>query len=190
MTTFNSVQGIIVRAAAVGLLMSAASCGSSASEGASARRRASQLDSNDPAASVATNEVTPQRAGRDLGSVARGAARGPQDPTGSRPSTKEACDACQGLWAAHGIEAEEVCICKTSDEGRECIDGTDCQGECLLDGDAEFHVMEQGNPPRGYYRGRCAGYDTTFGCFRHIADDVQGQIPLTADEAGESICVD
>jgi hypothetical protein len=122
-------------------------------------------------------------------SIARASARASQDPP-TRPTTKEACDACQGLWAAHGIEPEETCICKTNDEGRECLDGNECQGECLLEGDPEFHVMDQGDPPRGYYKGRCAGYDTTFGCFRHIGDNIQNQLPLAADEAGESICVD
>jgi hypothetical protein len=113
----------------------------------------------------------------------------PQDPP-TRPTTKEGCDACQGLWATHGIEPDETCICKTSDEGNECIDGKACQGECLLDGDPEFHVMDQGDPARGYYKGHCAGYDTTFGCFRHIPDDIQTQLPLTASEAAEVICVD
>jgi hypothetical protein len=107
-----------------------------------------------------------------------------------RPSTKEQCDACQGLWAAHGIEPEETCICKASDEGRECTDGKDCVGECLLDEDAEFHVMDQGTPARGYYKGHCASHDTTFGCFRHIPADIQSQLPLTPEEAGEFICVD
>jgi hypothetical protein len=113
-----------------------------------------------------------------------------QDPPPTRPTAKEACDACQGLWAAHGIEVDETCICKTSDEGNECIDGKDCQGECLLDADAEFHVMDQGDPPRGYYKGHCAAYDTTFGCFRRIPDDIQSELPLASEEAGESLCVD
>jgi hypothetical protein len=126
----------------------------------------------------------------DPAMMARGSQRAPQDPTSPRPSNKEACDACQGIWAVHGIESEATCICKTSDEGQECIDGKDCQGECLLDEDSEFHVMDQSDPPRGYYRGHCAAYDTTFGCFRHIADGIGGQVPLTAEEAGENICVD
>jgi len=114
----------------------------------------------------------------------------PEDPPPPRPTTKEGCDACQGNWAAHGIAEEETCICKTNDEGHSCLDGNDCQGECLLDGDPEFHVMDQGDPPRGYYQGHCAGYDTTFGCFLHIPDDTQSQLPLTAQEAGAYVCVD
>jgi hypothetical protein len=50
--------------------------------------------------------------------------------------------------------------------------------------------MDPSDPPRGYFQGRCAGYDTTFGCFWHIADDIQTQLPLTREAAGEEICVD
>jgi len=50
--------------------------------------------------------------------------------------------------------------------------------------------MEQGDPPLGYYRGECAPYDTTFGCFMHIPDGVVDELPLTSDEASRTICVD
>jgi hypothetical protein len=113
----------------------------------------------------------------------------PGDPP-PRPTTKEACDACQGLWAVHGIEPAESCICKTNDEGLECRDGKDCQGECIVDGDAEFHVMDATTPPLGFYRGHCAAYDTTFGCFRHLPDGVQAQLPLLEEDASAFICVD
>jgi hypothetical protein len=112
----------------------------------------------------------------------------PQDPT--RPTTKEACDACKGIWAIHGIEPAETCICKTSDVGKDCLDGRDCQGECLIEGTPEFHVMEQGDPPLGYYRGQCAPYDTTFGCFLHIPDGVVNGLPLAPEDASQFICVD
>ena len=114
----------------------------------------------------------------------------PNDPPRPRPTTKEACDACQGLWAEHGIEPVDSCICKTNDEGRECLDGKDCQGECIVDRDAEFQVMDQSQPSLGFFKGHCAAYDATFGCFRHLADDVKSLLPLGADEASEFICVD
>jgi hypothetical protein len=122
------------------------------------------------------------------GSPTRISQLAPQDPP--RPTTKEACDACQGLWDVHGVEPVETCICKTSDFGHDCLDGKDCQGECILDGDPEFHVMEQGDPPLGYYQGHCAPYDTTFGCFSRIPDDVATALPLAAAEAAQMICVD
>src|SRR3954469_21108040 len=49
----------------------------------------------------------------------------PGEPT--RPTTKEGCDTCEGIWAVHGVEPVETCICKTSDVGKNCLDGRDCQ---------------------------------------------------------------
>ena len=159
-------------AACIGFLTIIAGCGS-APEGSTTRE--------------ADRE---QAAGPEMSSAAPVAQLSPNDPPPPRPTTKEACDVCQGLWAVHGIEPVESCICKTNDSGRECLDGKDCQGECIVDGDAEFHAMDSSQPPRGFFRGHCAAYDTTFGCFRHLPDDVQQQLPLVAEEASEFICVD
>ena len=129
-------------------------------------------------------------ASRDLDSTARRSQPTPQDPPPPSPSTIEECAACHGLWEVHGIEPVESCVCKVDDEGRDCTDGDDCKGECLLADDAEFHVMDQGDPPRGYYQGHCAPYDTTFGCFRHVPPGIQTEVPLAAEEAGPYVCVD
>src|SRR5689334_7864158 len=173
--------------AAVGAVAGVAGCGDASGMG-NGPQRASRLGPEVPAPSFSISRAS-QPGARDPSSIGRASERAPHDPP-TRPSTKEACDACQGIWAAHGVEESETCICKTNDEGRECTDGNDCQGECLLDGDAELHVMEQGDPPRGYYKGHCADYDTTFGCFRHIPDGIQSELPLTAEEAGPDVCVD
>ena len=174
---------------AVGLFASAPGCALPTPETTAPQRGSGAVVEPALAARVSSSPVSP--VGKEnLRFVGRAAPRSPQDPPPNRPSTKDECDACQGLWAAHGVEPVETCICKTNDEGRACIDGSECQGECLLDGDPEFHVMEPGDPPRGYYQGSCAGYDTTFGCFRHLPTDIQMQLPLTADDAGETICVD
>jgi hypothetical protein len=141
-----------------------------------------------PSAPEGSHRAVPRASELAVQNRATGVA--PQDPTPPRPTTKEACDACEGLWEIHGIVPEETCLCKTNDQGSECTDGNDCQGECLLDDNAEFRVMQHDDPPRGHYTGRCAGYDTTFGCFRHIPGDIQGQLPLTAEEASQFICVD
>ncbi|HMI87440.1 MAG TPA: hypothetical protein VK550_25300 [Polyangiaceae bacterium] len=175
MMTLRIRQTCLAMTMSAGFFM-AVGCGADASDMASASPRSSR-------------EGVPAHAS-NRPSVERASQIAPEDPPITRPSTKEACDGCQGLWSAHGIEPEETCICKTNDEGRECTDGHDCQGECLLDGDAEFHVMDAADPARGYYRGYCAGYDTTFGCFRHVPADIQSQLPLTAEEASEIICVD
>src|SRR5215213_9804578 len=34
---------------------------------------------------------------------------------GAPPTTKQACDACAGKWARHGLADAESCICKTRD---------------------------------------------------------------------------
>jgi hypothetical protein len=172
MTTVRFRRASLAVAATVGLLMGEAACGSNASDMATARHSAPRaLQDDAPSAALSSQRARP-------------------DVPPTRPTTKEACDACQGLWAAHGIEPVETCICKTNDEGRDCLDGNDCQGECLLADDAEFHVMDRGDPARGYYRGHCASYDTTFGCFRHIPDAIGSELPLAAEDAGPLICVD
>ena len=172
--------------AAFGLLMTAPGCGSDASSAVRARRSA---PAEQPFAANPSTSPASLLAGRDPSGIAR-AQRARQDPPPERPSTREACDACQGLWGVHGIEDVETCICRTNDEGHECIDGNQCQGECLLAEDAEFHVMDQGDPPRGYYVGSCSGYDVTFGCFRHVPSDVSSELPLTPEEAGPFVCAD
>jgi hypothetical protein len=169
-------------------MTAAVGCGADASDMSRAPQRASRSGTEIPGVTFLVARAS-QVAASDPSSIARSPARAPNDPP-PRPSTKEACDACQGLWAVHGVEEIETCICKTDDEGRECTDGNDCNGECLLDGDAELNVMEQADSPRGYFKGHCAGYDTTFGCFRHIPDGIQSQLPLVAEEAGPNVCVD
>src|ERR1041384_5774952 len=82
-----------------------------------------------------------------------------------RPQSKEECDACHGLWAVHGIEPVESCICPTTDYGQTCTDGRECQGQCIVDTTAGFQVMDHADPPRGFFTGTCSFYDTTFGCY-------------------------
>jgi len=110
-------------------------------------------------------------------------------PHASRPQTKEACAACRGLWAVHGISEVESCICRTKDGGRPCREGGECEGECIAD-DARFEVVEGGPPPRGFYDGRCSDYDTTFGCYRVLPRGIRTRGPLRAEDAAEHICVD
>jgi hypothetical protein len=112
----------------------------------------------------------------------------PTDPP--RPRTKTECDACAGLWAVHGIEPVESCICRTNDAGRRCADGRECQGQCLVDQAAGFQVMESSDPPRGFYTGTCSTYDTTFGCHLLIPPGIDEQLPLPAEEAAQHLCID
>jgi hypothetical protein len=113
-----------------------------------------------------------------------------KDDPPPRPQTKEACDACGGLWAVHGILPEKSCICRTSDGGEPCVDGRQCVGQCLVDRDAKFEVTEESEPPRGFYIGTCSVYDTTFGCHRVIPPGMDNTLPLTAEEAAPTLCID
>jgi hypothetical protein len=107
-----------------------------------------------------------------------------------RPTDKAGCDKCQGQWAKHGIAETETCICKTKDAGKVCRDGSECEGSCLLTGDAKFEVAVPGPPPRGSFTGKCSEYDTTFGCYRSIPSGTRAKGPVTEDEASQRICVD
>jgi hypothetical protein len=128
-----------------------------------------------PAASVAP--PTPFRAAR------------PAAPSGGEPTTAEACRACAGDWAQHGIASEPTCLCPTTDADRRCRDGAECQGQCLADA-GEHETTTAGPPPRGYFLGRCSRFRTTFGCHRIIAAGASKAGPVTLDEAPTEICAD
>jgi hypothetical protein len=106
-----------------------------------------------------------------------------------RPKSREACAACQGRWGVHGLAEVETCICKTRDSGRACRDGSDCEGQCLAD-EKGFVVVDKGPPAKGYYRGRCSEFDTTFGCHHMIPEGASKRGPQLAEDAAEQICID
>ena len=108
---------------------------------------------------------------------------------GERPKSRAACDACQGRWGIHGLADVEICLCKTRDSGRTCRDGNDCEGQCLAEADG-FVVVDKGPPARGYFKGRCSEFDTTFGCHRLVPAGAGKKGPQVAEEAAEQICID
>jgi hypothetical protein len=111
-------------------------------------------------------------------------------PAGSAPTTKQACDACSGKWGKHGIADQESCICKTKDGGKACRDGDECTGQCLATDEAAFEVTVKGPPAKGYWRGQCSEYDTTFGCHRTIPAGAKARPPLSKEDAADNICID
>ena len=113
----------------------------------------------------------------------------PAPPTAVRPTTKAACDACQGRWGIHGLAETKSCICRTKDAGKICRDGNDCSALCIAD-EKKFEVKEAGPPARGYYVGKCSTYDTVFGCFKLIPGGTRSKPPLLPDDAADSICID
>ena len=116
--------------------------------------------------------------------------KGDPPPQPPRPQTKEACDACGGIWAVHGLLPSESCICPTEDAGNRCVDGRQCIGQCLVKERADFQIMEHTAPPRGFYVGFCSPYDTTFGCHLVIPARIEQELPLPAEEAALTLCID
>ena len=112
-------------------------------------------------------------------------------PARERPETKEACAAaaCNGKWGRHGMADVESCLCRTKDKGRPCLDGAECEGQCVA-GDKDFVVVDKGPPPRGHYKGLCSEFDVTFGCHRFVPRGARTRGPLAADDAAEQLCYD
>src|SRR4051794_1466267 len=66
-----------------------------------------------------------------------------------RPTTEEACDVCNGTWGVHGIEESPSCVCPTTDAGKLCSDGLQCEGLCVVADGAPLEVVGTDSPPRG-----------------------------------------
>lgn len=47
-------------------------------------------------------------------------------------AAKAACDKCNGVWGRYGVNHYQGCNCKTTDAGKVCRDGDECQGLCLF----------------------------------------------------------
>lgn len=112
----------------------------------------------------------------------------PQPPPA--PATAEACKACHGLWAKHGIAQSESCNCRTTDAGKRCKDGAECQGVCVAADEPEREVVDPGPPPRGYFVGKCSETVAVFGCFKPIDKGAAAQGPLPLVEPPPSLCAD
>jgi len=115
-------------------------------------------------------------------------ARGGAAPTAFQPpNTEDACRACNGKWAVHGLAQTPSCLCRTHDVGRRCRGKDECEGDCL--GDAgEREVTQPGPPPLGFWVGRCSEFHTTFGCHVFLAPRV-GE-PVRLDVPAEQLCAD
>lgn len=106
------------------------------------------------------------------------------------PRTANGCRACNGVWGVHGIAPEESCNCRTTDGGKRCRDGADCQGMCIAAEEPEREVVDSGPPARGYFLGRCSELVTVFGCNRIINRGAAAQGPVPLSEMPSSMCVD
>jgi len=110
-------------------------------------------------------------------------------PAYTEPTTAEACRACHGEWAVHGIIQEPSCLCPTGDVDKRCRDGGECEGQCLADG-GEREVVAAGPPARGYFVGKCSRFRTSFGCHRMIARGALKAGPTNIEEPPTEVCAD
>jgi hypothetical protein len=85
-----------------------------------------------------------------------------------KAETEQQCKACGGVWAKHGLSKTPSCNCATSDGGRRCKDGAECEGICAAADEPELEVVEKGPPARGFFVGRCSKNVAIFGCYRPI----------------------
>jgi hypothetical protein len=123
------------------------------------------------------------------GLAAAPAAPGTPAAPAAPPKTQEACAACNGVWGVHGLADAPSCNCRTKDGGKPCRDGAECESACLAD-EKKFETVELGPPPKGFYSGRCAEFQTSFGCFKFIPNGVRAKGPQLQEDAAESLCVD
>jgi hypothetical protein len=94
------------------------------------------------------------------------------------------CDACAGVWGTWGIAQSEGCICRTSDAGRACRDGEECEGLCL------FERFEEVSPGMGVPVGRCSEMRVMFGCHPVIRAGASSDPPVSRPWRAPTICID
>jgi hypothetical protein len=125
---------------------------------------------------------------RRAGTVSPAAAVTP--PPLTHPTTKEACRSCRGIWAVHGLDEEESCNCRTTDAGKRCRDGADCQGMCVAAERPETQTVLAGPPARGFFIGRCSELMVVLGCNRIIEPGATADGPVPLNEPPPIICQD
>ncbi|MFZ5893188.1 MAG: hypothetical protein ACOY0T_19165 [Myxococcota bacterium] len=95
---------------------------------------------------------------------------------------------CNGVFAAHGMAQQTFCLCRTRDHGKDCRDGAECEGMCVLD-PVRREVSNPGPPARGHFVGRCSEFVKTFGCARFLSRGA-GSSPVDLSELPPEICID
>ena len=88
------------------------------------------------------------------------------------------------------MSPKESCNCRTSDGGKRCRDGNECEGQCVADETPELDVKEKGPPALGYIVGRCSENKLVFGCRRFIRDGAASGPPRDLSELPPKLCVD
>ncbi len=109
------------------------------------------------------------------------------------------CEACNGTWGVYGISSTEGCNCSTTDGGKVCRDGDDCEASCMFD---RFEVVRVGSrtcaadgscavePELARPVGRCNGTVMSFGCKARIKAGASKDPAVTLPSRAPVQCVD
>ncbi len=111
-------------------------------------------------------------------------------PAATHATTEETCRSCRGIWAVHGLDEAASCNCRTTDAGKLCRDGADCQGMCLAAERPETEAVVTGPPARGFFIGRCSELMVVLGCNRIIERGATARGPVLLAEPPPIICQD
>ncbi len=95
-------------------------------------------------------------------------------------AAKEACQNCQGVWGTWGVNKLEGCNCKTTDAGKMCIDGDECQGYCLF----------RRYNGEGREEGMCSDTQRLVGCYPIIFKGAKDRPPILPPPRKRETCVD
>jgi len=94
-----------------------------------------------------------------------------QDKNPDLYTTQKSCEEAGGVWGPWNIGQErncyehgEACNFQTTDYGRSCLDGSECEGECIR----ELYSLEEER--------RCSEFTGISGCYRVFGDDGKERI--------------
>ena len=114
----------------------------------------------EPTAAVVKPAPADAAAGEEVGTPRPSVRRQRVQQAQKTPASPEECHStCRGRWGRHGLSRTESCLCRTTDSGKECRDGLDCQGECIVD---------EGASGSGALVGQCSEFERVFGCWHRI----------------------
>ncbi|MEX1368132.1 MAG: hypothetical protein AB1Z98_33695 [Nannocystaceae bacterium] len=120
-----------------------------------------------------------------------------EDP--ERTAQREQCLADGGSWAARGMLGIESCSRPTTDAGKRCLSGSDCEGACIEDqaeaiGDdvlagVEVPRCSPGREPR-LLVGKCDDRTLRFGCHPRLRAVTVACLWPRVSRRALSVCVD
>ena len=139
---------------------------------------------------AASSSASPANEVAARSSSATPAAAQPVTPASSADRNESQCAACNGEWKIHGLSRAPSCNCRTSDGGKLCRDGAECQGQCVAEERAEQEIIDPGPPARGRFVGRCSEFATVFGCRRFIPRGVNSAGAVNLSVPPPKICFD